>query len=45
MRAGLAIPLLLAFAARAQIGSELERAISLEQNGQADRAIALLQTI
>ena len=45
MRAGLAIPFLLALSIRAQVTTELERAITLEQSGHTDKAIALLQTI
>jgi tetratricopeptide (TPR) repeat protein len=37
--------LAVAFAAYGQDSGDLQRAISLEQNGQADQAIALLQTI
>lgn len=45
MRAGLAISFLLVLVARAQQATELERAIALEQKGQPDKAIALLQSV
>src|SRR5438270_12988051 len=45
MRAGPAITLFLALAAHAQVPTELDRAISLEQSGQPDKAIVLLQSV
>src|SRR5918912_1439150 len=45
MRTGAAWALACALIAQAQGPSEIERAISLEQGGKPDQAIALLQTV